>query len=1174
MTHIGFLVVALLAQNPPVPAAAPKPPSELRPYETMLGKFGSRIAIDPKPQFGRMAFSPMGRFDDRTLEMTIGIRYGGVTRVLPFTSRTEAFESIEQKITPTRLIYTCTSPRFPFGVRFTWIAPFCPRDEKLTTAPFLYLDVEMDNPSRLIYDAEVVVSLPIADKDEPQAWDAFHGVSLSRVDAERRTFQGWALLGDGETHVEGAMLTVPIHAGRFATGVRHLALVGWVGDAVLDVHGTPHRFLYTKFFDGPDAVVAYARDERKRILERTALFDSTVLDTGLPEPLKNLLSFAFQSFAPNVWWCVDDKGNEWFSVWEGYCRFHSTVDVEYNDAVFYLQYWPELLGKLLDEWATFGRDGILAHDMGGGTDVAASHTLGAPGYDHEMEVEENANYLLLLDAYWRATADAERVRRLLPFAWTLARNLLETDEDGDGFPDRGTGNTLDDASEAVQFGNGQTYLGVKTLAAFRSLRDVMALEPDRALERRLVSAEIRIARTLRDDAWIGDHFAVCLDRERGRTRNAWTGRLLPPGELRGWDGTSIVAPNGILFPMRSGLALPIDRLRLKTDLTTALGRTMRPFGCAHSDSDDSGWISQNLWRDMIAAYLGVDLAGNAERYWKFELERNRDGTVADWGGFCDSPTNRWLSYYPRGVTAFGLVPALAGLSIDAPAGVLRYAPVRADFAVPLTAFADWEKGEVPWLRVRRAEGADSFVISINHRDRLGAMRAVDATFEREDGVRIQLATGVRTCRGDRSIVSVESRGDGSHVVRLSSFDSNPFFLAIGPLSAAHYVVFVDGKRWNDFTRDDLSRGVLVPGARATATPPSTLSAAQALTARLDGIAGAEPVRAAVDALWDADERDRPMTYEVVPDGVAPVIRPREPAIDLTDHRLERAIADALSQSHGSRALAPLDIHFDVAPRAGGEQLARLRVRNDLVSRATVSVLLAADPGLVAQAAAVTSFELARGERHEWTVPFGTTGFGSLLESKIVATVSIEGARVGAFGSFEESAIAGDGLVRTWLVAGPFEAAGGDALNVAHPPEEDPRPDVSDAPGGSAWKDATAIDGLVDFRASLGSGDATVSYAHTWVWCADTRNVQFSIGSDDGVKLFVDGRDVHCHREERPAKPDQDLVEVALDAGWHRVLAKVENVSGRTGLYLRVRGGAGLRASARAPETSPAQLKDR
>src|SRR5262249_42149346 len=72
---------------------------------------------------------------------------------------------------------------------------------------------------------------------------------------------------------------------------------------------------------------------------------------------------------------------------------------------------------------------------------------------------------------------------------------------------------------------------------------------------------------------------------------------------------------------------------------------------------------------------------------------------------------------------------------------------------------------------------------------------------------------------------------------------------------------------------------------------------------------------------------------------------------------------------------------------------------------------------------------------------------------------------------------GDGLVRSWLVAGPFPGA---SLDVPLGPESNPRPEAAAVVAPLAWKEATCVDGYVDFRLLLNAGDSSVSYAHAWL----------------------------------------------------------------------------------------------
>ena len=89
--------------------------------------------------------------------------------------------------------------------------------------------------------------------------------------------------------------------------------------------------------------------------------------------------------------------------------YHSTLDVEYSNAFFYLSFWPDLLKTQLEEWAVFEKESelgkFMSHDMGSST--------GSRGmaYIHDMPVEENADYLLLLYSYWKTTGDTAFIKR-------------------------------------------------------------------------------------------------------------------------------------------------------------------------------------------------------------------------------------------------------------------------------------------------------------------------------------------------------------------------------------------------------------------------------------------------------------------------------------------------------------------------------------------------------------------------------------------------------------------------------------------------------------------------------------------------------------------------------------------------------------------------------------------
>jgi hypothetical protein len=76
---------------------------------------------------------------------------------------------------------------------------------------------------------------------------------------------------------------------------------------------------------------------------------------------------------------------------------------------------------------------------------------------------------------------------------------------------------------------------------------------------------------------------------------------------------------------------------------------------------------------------------------------------------------------------------------------------------------------------------------------------------------------------------------------------------------------------------------------------------------------------------------------------------------------------------------------------------------------------------------------------------------------------------------------------------------------------------------------------------------------THVWSAKAQQATMLVGSDDSVRVWLDGKLVHDNPALRSARPDEDRVTVTLKPGWNKVLVKVVNGSGDYGLYLRFTG---------------------
>jgi hypothetical protein len=162
---------------------------------------------------------------------------------------------------------------------------------------------------------------------------------------------------------------------------------------------------------------------------------------------------------------------------------------------------------------------------------------------------------------------------------------------------------------------------------------------------------------------------------------------------------------------------------------------------------------------------------------------------------------------------------------------------------------------------------------------------------------------------------------------------------------------------------------------------------------------------------------------------------------------------------------------------------------------------------------------------------------------------------------EKTGLDGDGFIQKWLVLAPIPSdaadSGADALKKAQVKDEaklKPKAGEKVKAGGKelAWKKHTSKDHMLDFNAFLGSDtEDSVAYAVTYVTApAEMKGVKMKTGSDDQVKVYLNGKEVFKYDEERSGDKDQDTTEVTLRKGVNVLVAKVVNVKADWQLCVR------------------------
>jgi HEAT repeat protein len=143
-----------------------------------------------------------------------------------------------------------------------------------------------------------------------------------------------------------------------------------------------------------------------------------------------------------------------------------------------------------------------------------------------------------------------------------------------------------------------------------------------------------------------------------------------------------------------------------------------------------------------------------------------------------------------------------------------------------------------------------------------------------------------------------------------------------------------------------------------------------------------------------------------------------------------------------------------------------------------------------------------------------------------------------------------GYVTTWMVCGPYFEAGADWMKVydgVFAPEQPESADVEWRP----LKITNPTEPWVFDLTQLDAGSDRCVYVRSAVWSEKAQDARLEIGSDDGVKVWLNGRLVHQARVARGHTAFQDKVPVQLEAGWNTLLLKVVQASGGWGFSVGV-----------------------
>ena len=113
-------------------------------------------------------------------------------------------------------------------------------------------------------------------------------------------------------------------------------------------------------------------------------------------------------------------------------------------------------------------------------------------------------------------------------------------------------------------------------------------------------------------------------------------------------------------------------------------------------------------------------------------------------------------------------------------------------------------------------------------------------------------------------------------------------------------------------------------------------------------------------------------------------------------------------------------------------------------------------------------------------------------------------------------------------------------------------DLAKEHGDKKWEARTYEDGKVH---TLAIPDNSAAYLYRTVTSAKALEVMVSLGSDDAIKVFLNGKQAFANNTSRGPAPDQDKAKLALSEGENHLLLKIVNAGGPAGFYFKLGGSA-------------------
>ena len=173
---------------------------------------------------------------------------------------------------------------------------------------------------------------------------------------------------------------------------------------------------------------------------------------------------------------------------------------------------------------------------------------------------------------------------------------------------------------------------------------------------------------------------------------------------------------------------------------------------------------------------------------------------------------------------------------------------------------------------------------------------------------------------------------------------------------------------------------------------------------------------------------------------------------------------------------------------------------------------------------------------------------------------------GGYGKASYGLITAGKFMQHWWVAGPFNVTN-DSIAPEDAVQEgafkadftanlkmvagQPLPALLSAGNNLRWKQVSQNNDIIDLDSIFGRKDFVYAYALAEIKANQPMKVMLAVGSDDGVKVWHNGKLVHENWTPRGIEKDSDLIPLELEKGSNQILLKVQDMRGGWGFTARL-----------------------